>query len=52
MKRAKRCVVELGGVVGVGLVAFGFYQAWPPLGFMALGVFVILGSVGAALGRG
>lgn len=29
------------GLVGAGLVSYGFYLAWPPLGFICAGVLLL-----------
>ncbi|MDX3024062.1 hypothetical protein [Streptomyces acidiscabies] len=35
--------VRLGpGLAGAGLVAYGVWLAWPPLGFVVLGAFLLL----------
>lgn len=41
----------LPGVVGLALVAFGFWLAWPPLGFIAAGALLLVDRVATLVSR-
>ncbi|GAA4676832.1 hypothetical protein GCM10023347_33960 [Streptomyces chumphonensis] len=39
---AGTCLRAMPGMVGAGLVAYGLWLAWPPLGFLAVGGCLLL----------
>ena len=44
-------VRDLAGLAGVGLVSYGAWMIYPPAGFVAGGLLLIVGALLAALGN-
>lgn len=42
LRGVRRVALAVPGVAGAGLVAFGAWLAWPPVGFVVAGVFLLL----------
>lgn len=41
--------IDIVGVVGVGLLTFGFWLAWPPAGFIACGFLMLIYALKAEI---